>query len=194
MTDADFQIPRAILPFIEAPPLLEEESRQDYNELLAALVQDVEPRDIPEWLWAIDFLNCYWEICRNRLFRVKLVGWQQNLGGGYSPAVAPAMALVKVAPKIEYLDKTIEKLQRRADTILQHLEFRREVFAHRARRAAEKILNGAGQSIIDVTPDVVIDDADQPLPAEKPADDKKTGEDGADPSGPRQRKPARRAR
>ena len=148
-THQSFKIPRAILPLIEKPPLLRGESLQDYNELLAGLVHDVMPSDIPEWLWLIQFLDCSWEIWRNRGYRAKLINWQRDQSSyGSPPETALAIALVKAAPKTEVVDKILERLQRRCDTILQQLEIRREVFAHRARHAAENVLNRAKPSLL----------------------------------------------
>jgi hypothetical protein len=141
-------IPPAILPLIEKPPLLKGESLLHYNDLLAALVHDVGPTDIPEWLWLIEFLDCAWEIWRNRGYRAKLIDWQFTiLASGYPPQVGPAVSLVKAVPKIEAIDKILEKLQRRSDTILRQLESRRELFAFRARHAAENVLKRAGTSL-----------------------------------------------
>ena len=47
-----------------------------------------------------------------------------------------ATAFVKVAAKLELIDKSLERQQRRSDKIVEQLESRRELFAHRARRAA----------------------------------------------------------
>jgi len=57
------------------------------------------------------------------------------------PESVPAIALFQSAESLEHIDKMIERLQRRSDAIVQQLEGRREVFASRARRAADKILN-----------------------------------------------------
>lgn len=137
------KIPPEIFPLIENPPLLKGESKQIYNDLLAALVADVAPTDIPEWLWVIQFLDCSWEIWRNRRYRAKLIDWHiDQMSSGYPQEAGPAMSLVRAAPKVEVIDKMLDRLQRRHDMILQQLEARREIFAYRARRAAENVLKG----------------------------------------------------
>ena len=60
---------------------------------------------------------------------------------GIDPLVVPAMAMVQIKKNLEALDKTLERAERRCDTIMQQLEYRREVFAHRARRAADNLLD-----------------------------------------------------
>lgn len=134
-------IPPAILTLIQKPPLLKGESLQEYNDLLAALVCDIAPTDIPEYLWVLEFADCVWEIRRDLSYRAKLIDWSiDQMSSGYSKEAGPAMSLVRAAPKVEVIDKILDRLRRRSDIILQQLEGRREVFAARARRAAEKAL------------------------------------------------------
>jgi hypothetical protein len=148
MSSNSSAVPPSIFPLIESPPLLKGESRQQYNELLAALVGDVVPADIPEWLWLIQFLDCSWEIWRNRGYRAKVAEWHiKQMSSGYSAEYGSAMAFVRSIPSIDAIDRILEKLQRRCDTILQQLEFRRDVFAVRARRAAENVLREVAQSV-----------------------------------------------
>ena len=56
------------------------------------------------------------------------------------PLSVPATAAVQIKENLEALDKRLERAERRCDTIIQQLEYRREVFAHRARQAAGNIL------------------------------------------------------
>ena len=133
--------PPSIQPLIDNAPLLKGESSQAYNDLFAALARDVVPRDIIEWLWVAEFMECCWEIWRIRGYRAKLVNSLMN----YQPndEAGPASALFRSAPKIEALDKMLVRAQLRADKVLVQLEGRREVFASRARHAAEIALREA---------------------------------------------------
>jgi hypothetical protein len=178
------KIPPAILPFIKDPPLLKGESRQEYYDLLGVLISETAPVDMVEWLWLIQFTDCAWEIIRNRRIRAFLIDLQRTKdlnairsvhyddGEKYLANWKPdpdflmrygtdvrsmvATAFVKVAPKLELIDKNLERLQRRSDEIIEKLECRREVFAHRARRAAANVINAqyeeprriAGTSIV----------------------------------------------
>ena len=56
------------------------------------------------------------------------------------PLSVPATAAVQIKENLEALDRRLERAERRCDTIIQQLEYRREVFAHRARQAAGNIL------------------------------------------------------
>jgi hypothetical protein len=60
---------------------------------------------------------------------------------GIDPLSVPATAAIQIRKSLEALDKRMERAERRCDSIMQQLEYRREVFAHRARRAADNILN-----------------------------------------------------
>lgn len=60
---------------------------------------------------------------------------------GIDPLSVPATAVVQIRENLEALNKMLERAERRCDTIMQQLEYRREVFAHRARRAADTFLN-----------------------------------------------------
>jgi hypothetical protein len=190
-------IPPEILALIQKPPLLKDESREEYNDLLTGLVTDIAPFDRIEWLWLIQFLDCSWEILRNRRYRAILIDLQRDQAlrhiivmttasqrmsnteleqafarwtanpehfgqHGIDPQSVPAMALIRAAHNVEVIDKILEKLQRRCDTILQQLEYRREVFASRARRAADKILTVEHIEIPR------IESADAPLATEPP--------------------------
>ena len=67
------------------------------------------------------------------------------------------MAFSQAARSLEKIDKISERLQRRWDSILQQLEDRREMFAHRARRAVDLVRNEldmrATESVDPATPD-----------------------------------------
>ena len=163
------KVPAAILPFIQDPPLLKGESRQEYYDLLAALIAETAPVDMVEWLWLIQVTNRTWEIIRNQRIRAFLIDLQRakDLNAirsvhyddcekylanwkpdpefftlhGTDVRSMVATAFVKVADKLELIDKKLERLQRRSDKIIEHLEYRRELFAHRARQAAAKVGN-----------------------------------------------------
>jgi len=176
MAKTRFTIPTEILALLRKPPLLKGESVQEYNDLLKGLIVDIGPNDTVEWLWLLQFLDCIWEIFRNRHFRAILIDLQRGPAlrsvilktapfgqmtakeveaavaqwtanpdqfsqHGIDPQSVPACSLVQVAKHLETIDRILERLQRRCDSILQQLEYRRELFASRARHAAETILN-----------------------------------------------------
>jgi DNA-binding FrmR family transcriptional regulator len=63
------------------------------------------------------------------------------------PLSVPATAVVQIRKNLEALNKMLERAERRCDTIMQQLEYRREVFAHRARRAADTFLSAKTEQV-----------------------------------------------
>jgi hypothetical protein len=59
---------------------------------------------------------------------------------GLDPECVAARAVVLAAGSLEQLDRMIERAERRADVVLGQLSLRRDVFAHRARQAAPKMI------------------------------------------------------
>src|SRR3974390_3155546 len=143
-------VPPAILPFIQDPPLLKGESRQEYYDLLAALIAEIAPVDTVEWLLVIDYANCIWEIRHNRRSKTFLIDLQRTKDlnmmaslpydeceeylansktdpdffrrHGTDARSMAATAFVKAAPKLELIDKSLERSQRRADKVIEKLE------------------------------------------------------------------------
>jgi hypothetical protein len=70
---------------------------------------------------------------------------------GIDPVSVPAMAVVQIKENLEALNKMLERAERRCDTIMQQLEYRREVFAHRARHAADSLLNAKTDQATSLT-------------------------------------------
>jgi len=174
-TDVKQNIPAQILAQINNPPLLKGESASDYYDMFGGVASDIEPGDMVEWLWTVQFVDCVWEILRFRRYRAMLIdlGRDQGLRGviqkvsnyrelrhvpdyeveqwkkdptkfgqhEIDPNCVPAVALLLSTGDLETIDKILGRAERRSDTILQQLEYRREMFAHRARRVAENLLN-----------------------------------------------------
>jgi hypothetical protein len=153
-------VPADILAIIARPALLKGESKEEYFDLLAGIIEDFDVRDRPEFLWAIQYADCTWEIIRLRRMRALVIDhWrdrgrvallQDRLPGTYTeieqrlselypdgvdPEIVGARAIIMADAneQLAYLDDAVEKLQRRCDSILQFFEARREVFAHRER-------------------------------------------------------------
>lgn len=95
-----------------------------------------------------------------------LVRWREDPDQfnkhGIDPQSVSAMAFVQAAVLLERCDKSLERLYRRCDSILQQLEYRREVFAHRARRAADNFLKPENVEAPKIAP------AAKPLSLEPP--------------------------
>jgi hypothetical protein len=160
-------VPADILALIAKPPLLQGESKDEYYDILAGIIDDLRVADRPEFLWVIRYADCQWEIIRVRRMRALVVDhWRergrialvqdrvpgafeeigQQLAELYPQGVDPQMVagrgmiMADHHDQLAYFDKLIERLQSRSDSILQLLEGRREIFAHRERflRARER--------------------------------------------------------
>lgn len=79
---------------------------------------------------------------------------------GIDPLSVPAMAAVQLRDNLEAFYKRLQQAERRCDAIMQQLEYRREVFAHRARRVAEELPKDPGLAAADPAPALV----DQTIP------------------------------
>jgi hypothetical protein len=159
------RVPRDILALVGKPPLLKGESLEEYLDLLAGIIHDLGVRDRPEYLWAIRYADCSWEIIRLRRMRSLIVDhWgergraalvQDRVPGAYTGidahlselypegvnaeiVGARAMILADANQQLAYFDKSIERLQKRCDSILQLLEGRREMLRHRERSLSER--------------------------------------------------------
>jgi hypothetical protein len=74
---------------------------------------------------------------------------------GIDPLSVLAMAAVQLQDNLEALYKRLQQAERRCDAIMQQLEYRREVFAHRAHRVAEELLHDPGHAAADPAPALV---------------------------------------
>jgi hypothetical protein len=153
-------VPSDILGLIAKPPLLKGESKDEYFDLLAGIIEDLSVRDRPEFFWAIRYADCHWEIIRLGRMRALVVDHWRERGrsslvrdrvpeafsdidqhldqlypDGVDPEIVSARGMIMAADhgQLAYFDKTIDRLQGRCDSILQLFEGRREIFTHRER-------------------------------------------------------------
>jgi len=66
-------IARSHLELFGPPPLLDGESQEVYDTLLARVTGTVNPKDIIEEIWVHDVVNLVWEILRLRRLKVALL-------------------------------------------------------------------------------------------------------------------------
>jgi len=175
MTTAKIELPPALAALLKKPPLLKGESPQEHEALLAIVMQDLQPADVAEAMWAIRFSACTWELMRCQRMRAVVMNrwwdaaflellelhrlpnshcnsterlafakiWKGNPQGiGIDPDVISAQSVVLAQNHLDYFDERIERLQRSSDSILQMLEGRREIFAHRAKEFAREVREG----------------------------------------------------
>jgi hypothetical protein len=65
--------PKELASFFADPPLVGDESREDYDNLFSALAAAVKPVDAIAWIYLGDFTNLTWEITRERWLKQRAV-------------------------------------------------------------------------------------------------------------------------
>jgi len=65
--------PKELASFFANPPLVGDESREDYDNLFSVLAAAVKPVDAIAWIYVGDFTNLAWEIKRERWLKQRAV-------------------------------------------------------------------------------------------------------------------------
>jgi len=65
--------PKELASFFANPPLVGDESREDYDNLFSALAAAAKPVDAIAWIYLGDFTNLTWEIQRERWLKQRAV-------------------------------------------------------------------------------------------------------------------------
>src|SRR6478736_399703 len=68
-----YEIPSSIVGFMKKPPLLKDDSLQEYYEFLDCVIAAMEPDDIIDWLWTLRFTDGSWNVQRLVRFRAALI-------------------------------------------------------------------------------------------------------------------------
>jgi hypothetical protein len=158
-------VPSDIMALLAKPPLLEFESKDEYFDLVAGIIEDREPQDRTEFLWLLDYADQQWEMSRLKRMRALTADhWREKARaalvrdrepgsftnienrlaelypGGVDPEIVSARAIILAAEheQLTYFDKRIDRLQKSSDSIMQLFEGRREVLAHRAVKKMRK--------------------------------------------------------
>jgi hypothetical protein len=73
-----FKPPMELVPFLDNPPLVGDETLQDYYNLAAAVVQASKPTDAIDWLNIMTVVDLTWEIRRERRIKASIVKSMQK--------------------------------------------------------------------------------------------------------------------
>jgi hypothetical protein len=65
--------PKELASFFADPPLVGDESREDYDNLFSVLAAAAKPVDAIAWIYLADFTNLTWEIKRERWLKQRAV-------------------------------------------------------------------------------------------------------------------------
>jgi hypothetical protein len=76
-----YTIPANLLSFFVAPPILINESRRDYNQVLTGTIEAIEPKATFEWFLVKDLVDLTWEIRRSGKNKAALMNtiWKEAL-------------------------------------------------------------------------------------------------------------------
>lgn len=95
MSNADRspKIPYTVRRFFK-PPIMAGENPAEYQQLIELVHEDVQPRDLQEWLLAGDIVHAEWELLRLRGMKVSML--HATLPRAMSSLIADGQDLVKV--------------------------------------------------------------------------------------------------
>jgi hypothetical protein len=79
------KLPRELLWFFDDPPLVGNETSEQYEIVFAATANAVEPRDVIAWLFVKDIVDLAWETRRERIVKTQIIkNWQKEIVGELS--------------------------------------------------------------------------------------------------------------
>jgi hypothetical protein len=158
VTDTPAKLPVALSPskmmdllFPGAPPLIPGENARDYQQLLAAVTNEMKPVDFMETMWTRDIVDLQWDIIRFRRIKADLItcrhdriDWEaiQELGVKSTPRNLRgdiAHVVAKDIDAIERIDRMIMTMEARRNAAYREAERHRIGLGERLRRAAEQV-------------------------------------------------------
>jgi hypothetical protein len=91
--DRSLKIPYTVRQFFK-PPIMAGENPAEYQQLIELVREDVQPRDLQEWLLAGDIVHAEWELLRLRGMKVCML--HATLPRATSSLIADGLDVVKV--------------------------------------------------------------------------------------------------
>jgi hypothetical protein len=70
--------PRELLPFLDDPPLVDDEKLEDYYNLFAAIVAASKPIDAIDWLYIKCVVDLTWDIRREQAIKANIITLMQK--------------------------------------------------------------------------------------------------------------------
>ena len=137
-------IPKDIMALVSTPPLLLDEKKDAYVALYNGVVSSLQPMDHADYLWLWRYTDAIWELFRARRLRAGYLNYlmksaTERLNGRTTIEDLSQYEVLATEVdetemnRLEYFDRVIASSQRDCDTILQLMEARHDLFAHRAR-------------------------------------------------------------
>lgn len=133
--------PKELASFFADPPLVADESREDYDNLFSVLAAAVKPVDAIAWIYLADFTNLIWEIKRERWLKQRVIETARKgvVRGLLNPPSPPPLFAVEieVEPDAE-IEREVErwardpKARRRIDKALAERGYNQTFVLERA--------------------------------------------------------------
>src|SRR3974390_3408937 len=135
-------IPKEIMYLVSQPPLLFGESKEPYCARYTGMAESLKPMDHADYLWLWRYVDASWQLFGARRIRAQYLNHLMNCAVKHHGTPGEDVKVYEVLAtefhetkinRLEYLDRVIASSQRDCDTILQLMEARHDLFAHRAR-------------------------------------------------------------
>jgi hypothetical protein len=81
------KLPAELQKFFDDPPLVGNESREDYDAFFLAVATDVKPNGFIQWTYVKEFVDISWELQRERRIKAEIIKLKQKEAQGPSGMV-----------------------------------------------------------------------------------------------------------
>jgi len=151
------------LSFLGAPPLIPGEAASDYQQLLAAVTNEMKPNDFMETIWTRDIVDLQWDIIRFRRIKADLITIRYERSNAHLAAselnfkrilkktlkddIASVVAVNIDA--LERIDRMVMTMEVRRNAAYREAERHRIGLGERLRRAAEQIEDAEFREVDD---------------------------------------------
>jgi hypothetical protein len=149
------------LLFPGPPPLIPGEDAKDYQQLLAAVTDEIKPVDFMETIWTRDIVDLQWDIIRFRRIKADLItcrhdriDWSIPVLGEKSTPTRNlrgdiAYVVVRNIDAVERIDHMVMTMEARRNAAYREAERHRIGLGERLRRAAEQVEDAEFREVED---------------------------------------------
>jgi hypothetical protein len=151
------------LSFLGAPPLIPGEAASDYQQLLAAVTNELKPVDFMETIWARDIVDLQWDIIRFRHIKADLITFRYERSNAHLAASEMNFKrILKTTLKgdianivavnidaLERIDRLVMTMEARRNAAYREAERHRIGLGERLRRATEQVEDAEFREVDD---------------------------------------------
>jgi hypothetical protein len=134
--------PEELVSFLADPPLVGDESREDYEKLFLAFAAAVKPPDAIAWIYVREFADLAWEIRRERWLK------QQVIENARKTIITELLMPPEIDPNLDEADELESERETEIERVVE--EMKQWETDPEARRKIEKDLasEGFGNNIL----------------------------------------------